>query len=55
MKCLSCNSEKVLVESVGDGKVRVSCQKCGESTVRDQQGRRLLTDDMSPNGQPLLG
>lgn len=43
--CVKCGSERVLMEGVGDGKTKVTCQECGYSTVKDQQGRRMLTDD----------
>lgn len=46
MTCQKCGSERVLVEGVGDGVTKISCQECGESTIRDNQGRRMLTDDM---------
>jgi hypothetical protein len=34
-----------------EGKVRLTCQKCGFVEVRDQQGRQLLTDNVSGQGQ----
>ena len=52
--CQKCGSEKVLMEGVGDGKTKVTCQECGYASVQDSQGRRMLTDDApppAPNGQ----
>lgn len=46
MNCAKCKSQNVMVEGVGEGKVRVTCQGCGMSEVKDQQGRKMLTDDM---------
>jgi hypothetical protein len=50
MTCKKCGSQKVLVESVGDGKTRTICQEteCRYAEINDQQGRRMLTDDMAP-------
>ena len=51
--CKKCGSEKVLLEGVGDGKTKVTCQECGYASVQDSQGRRMLTDDAplpGPNG-----
>jgi Zn finger protein HypA/HybF involved in hydrogenase expression len=45
MNCQKCKSSNVLSEGVGEGKVRVTCQECGSSEVKDQQGRHMLTDD----------
>lgn len=50
MNCQKCKSSNVLCEGVGEGKVRVTCRECGESNVQDQQGRRMLTDDMGASG-----
>lgn len=60
MKCSNPNCDgQVLTESLGEGKVRVTCQKCGLSEVKDQEGRQLLTDDKGSMGgsprNPLLG
>jgi len=46
MECRKCKSKQVIVEGVGEGKVRVTCQQCLETSVIDDQGRQLLTDDM---------
>lgn len=45
MKC-QCGSEKVLVESLGNGVTKNTCQECGHSETRNVSGQRLLTDDM---------
>jgi transposase-like protein len=44
MNCTKCRSERVLTEGQGDGKTKITCQECGYSTVKDRQGRRMLTD-----------
>lgn len=46
MTCDKCGSDKLLVEGLLEGKVKVTCRECGMSEVRDAQGRRMLTDDM---------
>jgi len=45
MKCKSCGKHSVLVEGLGEGKTRVTCQVCGYSSITDNVGRRMLTDD----------
>jgi len=45
MNCKKCGSGKVLSEGVGEGKVKVTCQECGMNEVKDEQGRKMLTDD----------
>lgn len=47
MQCSKCGSSRVLVEGLLEGKVKVVCQECAASEVRDSQGRKMLTDDMS--------
>jgi ribosomal protein S27AE len=44
MKCPKCGNQSVLVEGLGEGKVRLSCQLCAYSEVRDSRGKGLLTD-----------
>lgn len=46
-KCPSCGNPGLMTEAVGNGRVRKSCRSCGFNEVRDQQGRQLLTDDVS--------
>jgi hypothetical protein len=46
MKCSQCGGQNVLVEGIGDGKSRVTCQSCRHTEVIDSQGRRMLTDEM---------
>jgi ribosomal protein S27E len=46
MECKKCGSEQVVTEGLLDNKVKVTCQKCGESEIKDAQGRQMLTDDM---------
>ncbi len=48
MQCQKCNSSNVLVEGVGEGKTKITCQACGLSEVKDIQGRQMLTDDRAP-------
>jgi uncharacterized Zn finger protein len=45
MQCTKCGSSKVLTEGLDNGKIKVTCQECGHSTIKDQQGRQMLTDD----------
>jgi len=47
MKCGNCGSKHVLTEGLLDGKVKVTCQECSASEIKDDQGRKMLTDDMS--------
>jgi hypothetical protein len=47
MQCDKCGSKHVLTEGLLDGKVKVVCQECGQSNIKDSQGREMLTDDMS--------
>ena len=55
MQCQKCSSNNVLVENVGEGKTKITCQSCGESKVSDQQGRRMLTDDRpAPDSREML-
>jgi hypothetical protein len=44
MKCKACGKQNILVEGLGDGKKKLTCQDCGFSTVEDDRGRGLLTD-----------
>lgn len=46
MQCPRCNSTNVLTEALEEGRVKVVCQQCGFSEVRDPQGRQMLTDNM---------
>jgi hypothetical protein len=55
MNCQKCGSGNVLVEGVGEGKTKVTCQACGVAEVKDQQGRKMLTDDRpAPDRRELL-
>jgi hypothetical protein len=52
--CPKCGGQ-VLVEALGEGRVRTTCQQCHLSEVRDEQGRRMLTDNMPhPSGPGKL-
>ena len=53
MKCENCGHPSLLIESLPEGKKKVSCPKCGLSEVRDEQGRKLLLDAGS-RGDVLL-
>lgn len=44
MKCKACGKQNILIEGLGDGKRRLTCQDCGHTLVEDDKGRRLLTD-----------
>jgi predicted nucleic-acid-binding Zn-ribbon protein len=46
MQCPKCGSTNVLTESLEEGRVKIICQNCGYSEVKDPQGRQMLTDDM---------
>jgi predicted nucleic-acid-binding Zn-ribbon protein len=46
MQCPKCGSTNVLTESLEEGRVKVTCQNCGHSEVKDPQGRQMLTDNM---------
>ena len=46
MKCKRCGEEKVLVDGLLEGKMKVVCRKCGFQEIRDNEGRQMLTDDM---------
>lgn len=50
--CTGCGGT-VLVEDVGDGKTKRVCQGCGVSEVRDDSGRRMLTDERQTRGHRL--
>jgi len=53
--CPKCNSPGLLVEASPDGKTKtLRCQKCGFTEVKDNQGRKLLTEVMPQRGSPLL-
>jgi len=54
MNCPQCGNQNVLVEGVGDGKTKKSCQKCGWSTIVESDGRRLLTEVPPPDRRKLL-
>lgn len=54
MKCPSCGTEGVLVESLQEGKKRIKCQKCGLNEIRDRDGRKLLLDTPAVQRDPLL-
>jgi len=54
MKCPKCGNEGLLVEGLGDGKTKFTCQSCGFYEVRDNRGRGLLTDDMPRRDQRHL-
>jgi len=47
MKCSKCGSGSVLVESLGGGSSRRTCQECGHADVVNPGGQRLLTDDLA--------
>lgn len=55
VKCSNCRSERVLVEAVGDGSTRRTCQACGHAEVVNSSGQRLLTDDMASRPQAPSG
>lgn len=42
MNCPKCG-KALIVESLGDGKKKITCQSCGLAEVIDSQGRKLLT------------
>lgn len=44
MRCPKCGSQNLLMEGVGDGKTKLTCQACGHSEVKDREGRPLLTE-----------
>ena len=52
MNCHKCQSTRVVVESNGEHGSRRVCQDCGESTVVNSTGQRLLTD-YRPGSRPL--
>lgn len=51
MNCPKCNKPGMLSEAVGDGKVRKKCNECGFTETVDNEGRKLLTDEMPPADQ----
>lgn len=54
MKCKACQSP-MMVEALGEGKIRIVCPRCGVQEVRDDKGRSLLTDDRPmPGGRHLI-
>jgi len=56
MNCPKCGAAGLLVEASADGKTRTEkCQKCGYTEVKDQQGRKLLTEVVPHTGQPICG
>jgi len=46
MQCSKCGSSRVLTEGLLEGKVKVTCQECSASEIKDSKGRKMLTDDM---------
>jgi ribosomal protein S27AE len=44
MRCPKCGKQNLLVEGLGEGKTRLTCQACGYSEVKDREGRPLLTE-----------
>lgn len=53
-KCKTCQSQ-MMVEALGEGKIRVVCPRCGMQEVKDDKGRSLLTDDRPvPGGRHLI-
>jgi hypothetical protein len=53
MQCSKCSSPKVIVESLGTGVTKATCQECGHAETRNAGGQRLLTDDMPARQQPV--
>jgi len=56
MNCEACGKQNVLIEGLGEGKKKVTCQDCGFSTITNAQGQPLLTGDRSTpqDGRQLL-
>lgn len=48
MKCPQCGKQNLLVEGLGEGKKKLTCQACGYSKIEDSDGRKMLTDNMPP-------
>lgn len=46
MQCIKCKSPRLVVEALGTGVTRSTCQECGHAEVQNAGGQRLLTDDM---------
>jgi len=53
IKCEKCGSEKMIVEGVVGGGVKMTCQKCGNSEVRDSNGSKMLLGESQNSGQLL--
>ena len=54
MTCVKCGSQNLLVESVDDKRSRRVCQECGFSSIHDDRGCRLFTDDMPVDNRRVL-
>lgn len=54
MKCPNCGEQNLLVEGVGDGKTKLTCQSCGYHNVKDKEGRPLLTEVPQTDRRRLL-
>lgn len=51
-QCHKCKSSRVVIESNGEHGSKRVCQDCGESTILNGAGQRLLTDDR-PGSSPV--
>jgi len=54
MKCPKCQSQNLLVEGLGNGEKRLTCQSCGFSQITDNEGRKLLTEVPQTDQRRLL-
>jgi len=54
MMCPKCGVKGVIVEGLGDGKTRITCQSCGYSNVEDRRGLPLLTEVPQADRKRLL-
>ena len=46
MKCPKCGGENLIIENLGNGTKKFSCQGCGHGDIQDSGGRKMLTDEM---------
>lgn len=46
MKCPQCGKQNLLVEGLGEGKKKLTCQACPYQEILDGMGRKMLTDNM---------
>lgn len=50
--CQSCRSKNTTKQGLMEGKVRITCQECGYSSIMNGMGKQYLTGGRSGAGAP---